>query len=61
MYRSYSDSRLAARPIAAVGNERSGFVAQLPEPAQEDLANAWAYARQHREEIEQQIVDNETA
>ena len=27
----------------------------------EDLTNAWAYARQHREEIEQQILDNETA
>ena len=27
----------------------------------EDLANAWAYARQHREDIQQQIIDNETA
>ena len=27
----------------------------------EDLANAWAYARAHREEIEQQILANETA
>jgi uncharacterized protein (DUF433 family) len=27
----------------------------------EDLANAWAYARSHAEEIEQQIQDNEAA
>ena len=27
----------------------------------EDLANAWAYYRSHREEIEQQIADNEAA
>jgi uncharacterized protein (DUF433 family) len=27
----------------------------------EDLANAWAYVRSHRDEIEQQISGNETA
>ena len=27
----------------------------------EDLANAWAYARSHAEEIDQQIRDNEAA
>ena len=27
----------------------------------EDLANAWAYVRAHRTEIEQQIRDNEAA
>jgi uncharacterized protein (DUF433 family) len=27
----------------------------------EDLANTWAYARSHAEEIEQQIQDNEAA
>ena len=27
----------------------------------EDLANAWAYARSHTEEIDQQIRDNEAA
>ncbi|MEW5718006.1 MAG: DUF433 domain-containing protein [Chloroflexota bacterium] len=27
----------------------------------EDLANAWAYFRSHRDEIEQQIRENETA
>lgn len=27
----------------------------------EDLANAWAYVRSHREEIEQQMGDNEAA
>jgi uncharacterized protein (DUF433 family) len=27
----------------------------------EDLANAWAYYRAHREEIEQQIAENEAA
>jgi uncharacterized protein (DUF433 family) len=27
----------------------------------EDLVNAWAYYRLHREEIEQQIIENEGA
>jgi hypothetical protein len=27
----------------------------------EDLANAWAYYRLHKAEIEHQIVENETA
>jgi uncharacterized protein (DUF433 family) len=27
----------------------------------EDLTQAWAYARAHQEEIEQQILANETA
>jgi uncharacterized protein (DUF433 family) len=27
----------------------------------EDLANAWAYVRAHREEIDRQIRDNEEA
>jgi len=27
----------------------------------EDLANAWAYYRGHRDEIERQIVENEEA
>ena len=27
----------------------------------EDLANAWAYVRSHREEIDRQIQENETA
>lgn len=27
----------------------------------EDLANAWSYFRSHREEIEQQIIENEAA
>ncbi len=27
----------------------------------EDLANAWAYARVYRDELDQQIIDNESA
>lgn len=27
----------------------------------QDLANAWAYYRSHQDEIEQQIIENETA
>ena len=27
----------------------------------EDLANAWAFSRGHREEIQQQILENEAA
>lgn len=36
------------------------FCARIPVWAQ-DLANAWAYVRSHREEIERQIRENEEA
>ncbi len=39
---------------------RQTFFARIP-PCAEDLANAWAYVRLHRNEIDEQIQANEEA
>ncbi len=42
-----------------LGMSEAELLHNYPTLRAEDLANAWAYARQHREEIEQQISDND--
>jgi len=44
-----------------LGTSEAELLRSYPMLRAEDLANAWAYARAHREEIEQQILANETA
>ncbi|MBZ0315593.1 MAG: DUF433 domain-containing protein [Anaerolineae bacterium] len=44
-----------------LGISEANLLHSYPTLRAEDLANAWAYARLHRDEIEQQILDNETA
>ncbi len=44
-----------------LGMSDAALLASYPTLRAEDLANAWAYYRSHREEIEQQITDNENA
>src|SRR3954470_23956277 len=44
-----------------LGASESDLLRDYPALRAEDLANAWAYARAHREEIEQQITENEAA
>lgn len=44
-----------------LGTNESDLLRSYPTLRAEDLANAWAYYRSHREEIEQQITDNEAA
>jgi uncharacterized protein (DUF433 family) len=44
-----------------LGTSEAELLRSYPTLRAEDLANAWAYARAHREEIEQQIHANETA
>jgi uncharacterized protein (DUF433 family) len=44
-----------------LGTSEAELLRSYPVLRAEDLANAWAYARAHREEIEQQILANETA
>jgi uncharacterized protein (DUF433 family) len=44
-----------------LGASEAELLRSYPMLRAEDLANAWAYARAHREEIEQQIHVNETA
>ena len=44
-----------------LGTSEAELLRSYPMLRAEDLANAWAYARAHSEEIEQQILANETA
>ena len=44
-----------------LGASEANLLLSYPTLRTEDLANAWAYARAHRAEIEQQIRDNEEA
>jgi uncharacterized protein (DUF433 family) len=56
------DPRLAAGAGPPPRHERSGTAASVSVAARrEDLANAWAYVRSHREEIDREIDENEAA
>lgn len=44
-----------------LGTSEADLLKSYPTLRAEDLANAWAYYRLHRDEIDSQIVDNETA
>jgi uncharacterized protein (DUF433 family) len=44
-----------------LGTSEAELLKCHPSLRAEDLTNAWAYVRSHREEIEQQIQENETA
>ena len=44
-----------------LGMDEADLLRAYPTLRAEDLANAWAYYRSNREEIEQQIADNESA
>ena len=44
-----------------LGVTEADLLRSYPTLRAEDLVNAWAYARAHREEIERQIQDNEEA
>ncbi len=44
-----------------LGTSEADLLRSYPTLRAEDLANAWGYYRSHRQEIEQQIVDNEAA
>lgn len=44
-----------------LGMSESELLHSYPSLRAEDLANAWAYVRSHREEIEREIVENEAA
>lgn len=44
-----------------LGSSEADLLRAYPTLRAEDLANAWAYYRAHREEIELQIRDNEAA
>jgi len=44
-----------------LGTSEADLLRCYPTLRAEDLANAWAYYRAHREEIEQQIRDHESA
>jgi uncharacterized protein (DUF433 family) len=42
-----------------LGSSEADLLRAYPTLRAEDLANAWAYARSHRSDIEQQILENE--
>ena len=44
-----------------LGTSEADLLHSFPALRAEDLANAWAYVRAHRKEIEQQISENEAA
>ena len=44
-----------------LGTSEADLLRSYPTLRAEDLANAWAYARTHHEEIEHDILANETA
>jgi uncharacterized protein (DUF433 family) len=44
-----------------LGTSEADLLQAYPTLRAEDLANAWAYARLHKDEIEQQIHENEEA
>src|SRR5438552_3957784 len=44
-----------------LGTSEAGLLQSYPTLRAEDLANAWAYIRAHRSEIDQQIAENEAA
>lgn len=44
-----------------LGTSEAELLRSYPTLRAEDLANAWAYVRAHREEIEKQIRENEQA
>ena len=44
-----------------LGTSEADLLRSYPTLRAEDLANAWAYARLHRDDIEQDIIENEMA
>jgi uncharacterized protein (DUF433 family) len=44
-----------------LGAREEELLGSFPTLRAEDLANAWAYVRSHRAEIEEQIRENENA
>ncbi|MDP2967646.1 MAG: DUF433 domain-containing protein [Deltaproteobacteria bacterium] len=44
-----------------LGTSEADLLRSYPSLRAEDLANAWAYYRAHRDEIDQQIEENEAA
>lgn len=61
MHRSDTDSCLTFGPGQALGTTEAELLETYPTLSAADLANAWAYACAHHEEIDQQIHANETA
>lgn len=44
-----------------LGMSEAAILESYPTLRAEDIVNAWAYYRSHRQEIDQEIVDNEAA
>lgn len=47
--------------VRKLGASEADLLLDYPSLRAEDLVNAWAYYRSHHDEIDQQIIENETA
>jgi len=57
-------TRIPVSPLVQarrLGASEADLLRSYPTLRAEDLTNAWAYARAHREEIEKEILENESA
>jgi len=61
VHRGDADSRLVLEQARRLGTTEAKLLASYPTLRAEDLANAWSYVRSHRDEIDQQIRENEGA
>ena len=59
MHCSHADSGLGLEQARRLGVSEAELLRSYPTLRAEDLANAWAYVRSHRDEINRQIEDNE--
>ena len=62
MHRAHPDPGLGPGAVSVrLGPARPSFSTNYPSLRAEDLVNAWAYVRAHREEIDRQIEEQESA
>ena len=61
LHRAHPDPGLGAGAIRRLGMSEAELLTNYPSLRAEDLVNAWAYVRAHREEIDRQIEEQESA
>jgi uncharacterized protein (DUF433 family) len=61
MHRTHPHSCLAIGASQTIGASEADLLGYYPILRAEDLVSAWAYVRSHRDEIDQQIRENEAA
>ena len=59
VHRANANSRLVLERARQMGASETDILKMYPTLRADDPVNAWAYVQLHREEIEQQIRENE--